>query len=61
MFSIADEPVHRVAKFGENRCRDGRESVLGKKLDVKYNGRSSVKQRVTIIIDLLLAKTCPQK
>jgi len=43
-FSIADE-LRREAKFRENRCRDGGERVFGenKKLDAKYNGRSTIK------------------
>ena len=33
VFYIADEAIPRVAKFRENRHRDGGERVFGKKLD----------------------------
>jgi len=46
---IADEP-NCVATFREDRCRDGGKSMFGKKLDVKYDVRSSVTQRATAIM-----------
>jgi len=53
-FSIADKPIRRVAKFRENRCRDGWESVSGnkKKLDVKHNNWRSVLHRNLLLFHI---------